>query len=163
MKISKNVEFQIVRAFYTDEEVRQNHGIYANFSGKLVIDGVDVVALNDLSLRVSRDGLSYIGSQSRSINNGYIYSTAFFPKGSMATEKHERDQQLRADKFITELSDEINIFIANARKRLEERENTPRVVPNTISKLAAMKPSTPRGKKAEVKGGKGSDVGDIPF
>lgn len=156
-KVSKNVDFKLVRAFYTTEEVRQDYGIYANFSGKVVVDGVDLVALNDLSLRVSRDGVSYIGSQSRQIDRGYIHAIAFFPKGSMSTEEHEIEQQKRADKFIADLSEEINQFIADAQKRLEERISQPRPVPNTIAKLAGMKPQTPRGKKSS------RNTEDVPF
>lgn len=163
MKISKNVEFQIVRAFYTDEQVRQDFGIYANFSGKLVVDGIDVVALNDLSLRVSKDGVSYIGSQSRKIDSGYIYACGFYPKGSLATQKHENEQQARTDKFITELTDEINVFIANARARFEEKENTPRKVPNTLAKLVGTKPMTPRGKKNEQSSTSKNNTDNVPF
>lgn len=170
VKLSNNVVLEVVRAFPTSEEVQREHRIFSNFSARLVVDGVPVVSLNDLSIRLSRDNQLFIGSQGRKFSDGTIWAVGFFPKGHDLTEKEEAKQIERGNKLVEDLAEEIATFIKKAQARLVEREAQPIKLSATAAKLAAIKPLTPRGKQAngdkategpQAKGGK--DFSDIPF
>ncbi len=119
LKKSKDVtvELRVVRAYMTSNEVRKQHGIFANFSAKLVINDLTYITLNDLSVRLSHAGDMFIGSNGRKLDRGYLSFISFF-----TGEENDGNEELK-EKFVKDLSEEVKAFYRNAQNALKENKN----------------------------------------
>lgn len=151
-----SVEFRVVRAFITPQQVQKEHGIYANFSAKTFVktsDGreIPLMSHNSLTISISAEGHPFVGSKYEDVpsTNQRVYFTALFP-GVMIPGASEELKNL-SDRFINELIGEIQEFVKMARKRQEnsERERFANVPPalRNLSKLAPVKEAQPEKKK----------------
>ena len=110
------VKLRIVRAFTTTDEVRKNHGIYADFSVKVIgqvsVKGgkpkeIELMSINGLTLSVSPEGKPFIGSIGKDDGRGSrIYANQFFPVGfdKYGSRQPDPDQVERQQDLIKRLS-----------------------------------------------------------
>jgi hypothetical protein len=145
------VELIVVRAYMTSQEVRANHGIFANFSAKLAINGQTVVSLQALTVRTSRDGVPFIGSQGEKVKDGWLSYVSFFS----GPENDEKEDERRA--FVKAVVQEVNAFYANAQSRLKERETKGFAHSSELDSMPCAAP------KAATKSGQPSQGDDAPF
>jgi hypothetical protein len=125
--VSKDMTLRVVRAFHTSNEVRNEYGIYANFSAKVIHhakngDEHPVFALNALSVRTSRENVPFIASMGTKTNNGMIWAIQFFP-GAADDEKQAKRQQEFVDKVILA----VNEFAVRAKHSYQERKSNQKV------------------------------------
>jgi hypothetical protein len=118
LKKSKDVvvELRVVRSYMTTAEVRKNHGIFANFSAKLIINDTTIITLNDLQVRTSRDGDVFIGSPGRKLDRGYLSFVSFY-----SGEENDDNKETK-DNFVSELVEEVKSFYRNAQAALHTKE-----------------------------------------
>lgn len=166
------LDLRIVRAYAKEETIRQQTGILVDFSCKLVMVTNEkkgpkerlLMAINDLHIRVTREGSLKIGSQGREYTDSRnkiqrVWPVSFFPFAG--------DDDVKTDKMIAEeeqfvdsLMDDITQFIQERRAEAEERDAAPRNIPMTnpkVAKLALLGDTAPNNKK------KGTKEEDTPF
>lgn len=165
------LDVRVVRAYAKSKDVRDQTGILVDFSAKMVLVTANkkakseklLMALNDLHIRVDRNGHLRLGSQVREYKdakgfNQRVWPVSFFPFNG--DEEKTEDQLAEEDKFIDALMDEINEFIVQRRGEAEERKNEPRKIPLNnpkVAKLAGL------GDQANASGKNGKKEEDTPF
>jgi hypothetical protein len=157
------VEFRIVRAYVTSEDIRNKTGIIANFSAKTIIhtgkEEIEAMCHNALTLTLSRQNHLFISSayeQHPVVRNGNktmspkVYYFSLLPGSDRSDEAIET-----YDKFVETCAEDIRKFIIEARTRKEE-EPKERILPASAMNLAALSPIKADNKE-EI------NSGDIPF
>lgn len=158
------VEFRVVRAYITTDEVRNKTGTVANFSAKTILHNGKVQEVlsshNSLRLTVSREGHLFVSSdykQSQYSQNGRptagpkVFYFALLPGSNDGGQKEQR-----YDKFVGELAEEIQKFVIQARAAKEDKANQPREMPEAVAGLTALAPQAKTSNDNQ-------DTGDIPF
>tara|TARA_R110002074_G_scaffold402324_1_gene606987 strand:- start:32631 stop:33149 length:519 start_codon:yes stop_codon:yes gene_type:complete len=161
------VEFRVVRAYITSEQVRKQTGIVANFSAKTIVHtgkGLEFVVMshNALTLTVSRENHLYVGSdfeqhlvtrQGKQTMSPKVFYFSLMP-GSDRSETSLENY----DNFVGDLANEIRDFVVKMRGQQEENANAPaRPLPEAAKGLEDLAPK-PRG-AAEAS----RNDADIPF
>jgi hypothetical protein len=159
------IEFRVVRAYVTSEQVRKQTGIVANFSAKTIIHtgkGLEFVAMshNALTLTVSRENHLYVGSdfeQHLVTRNGKqtMSSKVFYFSLMPGSDKSENTLE-KYDNFVGDLANEIRDFVIKMRGQQEENANAPaRELPEAAKGLQDLAPKSRAADEASRE--------DIPF
>lgn len=96
-----NLEFIVVNA-RSGNENQKKIGILANFSLKVVVDGVTVANLKDLAVRKANSGKSFIASPSKKYNRAdgteaYINFIELFPDDKTGANQNSIIEQVRRE------------------------------------------------------------------
>lgn len=152
-QLADGVKVRVVRAFLTSEDVRKNHGIYADFSIKLIgqvsVKGakpeeIELASLNGLTLSSTRDGKPFIGSIGKDDGRGgRIYAAQFFPIGfvdvNAGQTKEQKQQEERQKDFITRLTKTVTEAANGFAKRQIEQRAVPVPTPSAYNGMPARK------------------------
>lgn len=132
--LAPGVVFRIVRAYPTSKEVREETGIYMNFSAKVFFvnkqDETPILSLNALSIRVNRDNVPFIASMGQKIDNGMIWSIQFYPGAAQ-----DKDQAARQENFVSKVINAATEFAAVAKQQYLERKNANQI-PEVLRKIS---------------------------
>lgn len=150
---SVSIQFQVVRAYITPEDVMADHGIFANFSAKTVLCkkgqlDVPLMTHNSLTISVNRENKPFVGSKGEDVPSGQrIFFFSLFPGVTLSNNEKEIK---RSEDFIQELIVEIQAFVKMARARAETQErdrsaNVPQALKD-LQKLS-LKKDPPKGAK----------------
>ncbi len=127
---SFSVAMVLTRCYPTNEKIVNEHGIFFNFSAKVVVttpeEEIAIMSLNDLSVRQTTDGRFFVGSSGRpnrykdqdtgeTVLNGMIWAAGMFP-GSLDSPQLTK----LSDKFVKELMTECTQFVRHAQARAKE-------------------------------------------
>lgn len=158
------IDIRVVRAFAKTEDIARDVGVLVDFSARQVAvftnkngevtQEVHLMALNDLNVRATREGVLYIGSQKREFEGHQgrmvpVYPVTFFPfNGDIP--KTEAELQ-RDDIFIQGILDECVAFIESKVAERDARDKEGIKIPQTAAtqKLAALAKKTAPKKAAE--------------
>lgn len=96
-----NLEFIVVNARAGNEN-QKKIGILANFSLKVVVDGVTIATLKDLAVRKANSGKSFIASPSKKYNRAdgteaYINFIELFPDDKTGANQNSIIEQVRRE------------------------------------------------------------------
>lgn len=146
------VKLRIVRAFTTTDEVRKNHGIYADFSMKVIgqvsVKGgkpkeIELMSINGLTLSVSPEGKPFIGSIGKDDGRGgRIYANQFFPVGfdKYGSRQPDPDQVERQQDLIKRLSKVVTEAAEAFQRRAIEQRAQPIPTPAAFTTIPARQP-----------------------
>ena len=144
------IKLRVVRAFLTNEEVRKNYGIFADFSVKLIgqmsVKGrkpeeIELASINGLTLSTTRDGKAFIGSigKDSGLKGGKIYSFQIFPIGFDAHEDKKDEQTQRQQDLIARLTKTVTEAAHGFAQRAVEQRSQPVKMPDAYASMPARK------------------------
>lgn len=160
------IDVRVVRAFAKTEDIAKDVGVLVDFSARQIAvftdkngkitQEVHLLALNDLNVRATRDGVLYIGSQKREFegHDGRkvpVYPVTFFP--FVGQDVAKTDEELhRDDVFIQGILDECVSFIEGKLAEKDAREKEGIKIPKTAvtQKLADLAKKTTAVKKVDT-------------
>jgi len=124
------IDFRVVRAFPTSYEVREQYGIFANFSAKTVLitknTEIELMSHNSLMLTNDNGEISiscpykqdtWNDKNGRPVIGPKVYYTTIFP---LSSELHSCDED-QYRQFMKQLVAEMKEFIDLKKKQAEER------------------------------------------
>lgn len=146
--LADGIKLRVVRAYLTNEEVRKNFGIYADFSvkviGQISVKGgkpkeIEIASLNGLTLSTSRkEGKPFIGSIGKDDGRGgKIYSIQFFSIGANADSEKAQDQEARQQDLISRLTKTVTEAANGFAQRMVEQRAQPMKTPEAYASMPA--------------------------